>query len=132
AASLSARRLLIVTSGALEYIPFSVLPDPARPSAILATEHEVANLPSASALAVLRPETSGRRAAPKAVAVLADPVFSANDPRAASARQSPAERDVKSALEPLGTEIPRLPFTRQEAAGIAALLPADQRKQALD
>ena len=50
----------------------------------LIVEHEIVNLPSASALAVLRREIRDRQTASKAVAVLADPVFEADDPRVAS------------------------------------------------
>jgi CHAT domain-containing protein len=43
--------------------------------------HEIVNLPSASVLAVLRQEAMGRKLAPRAVAVLADPVFDREDVR---------------------------------------------------
>jgi len=85
--------LAFVTAGALEYIPFGVLPDPSRPSTILASEHEVANLPSASALAAIRSETTGRKVAEKSVAVLADPVFELNDPRVLDALRKTARNN---------------------------------------
>src|SRR5262249_13306034 len=77
------RRLAIVASGALEYVPFSALPVPgsgtsatARP---LVVAHEIVTLPSASSLALLR---RGPRPTPsKTIAVFADPVFAADDPR---------------------------------------------------
>ena len=99
--------MLIVASGGLEYLPFAALPipetegqidegtgrqgdrgisflpvapSPRRPVALIA-EHEIVNLPSASVLSVIRREPAGRAAAPKTVAVLADPVFETNDPR---------------------------------------------------
>jgi len=92
------RRLAVVASGALEYTPFAALPLPEsgrqvdelnQLSAIrnpqlfipLIVDHEVVNLPSASALALIRKEAAGRRAATKTLAALADPVFDANDPR---------------------------------------------------
>ena len=63
----------------------SPLPTPHSPLPIpLIVEHEVVHLPSASALAVLRRELAGRKPAAKAVAVLADPVFSADDTRVKS------------------------------------------------
>jgi CHAT domain-containing protein len=104
---LKGKRLLIVASGALEYLPFAALPipeteeqkagatgrqgdrgtssrpvapSPRRPVALIA-EHEIVNLPSASVLSVIRREAAGRAATPKTVAVLADPVFETNDPR---------------------------------------------------
>ena len=64
----------------LEYLPFAALPSPSSGQPLIA-EHEVVNLPSASVLSAIRRETLGRQAASKAVAVFADPVFEANDPR---------------------------------------------------
>jgi len=92
AGRLGRKRLLIVSDGVLQYIPFAILPLPDLPSrgdakaskqpAPLVAEHEIVNLPSATVLAVLRLEQTGRGAVPpKAVAVLADPVFDKNDPR---------------------------------------------------
>jgi CHAT domain-containing protein/Flp pilus assembly protein TadD len=88
AAQLGTKRLIIVADGALQYVPFAALPAPdrlAQPSQEslppLITEHEIVNLPSASTLAVLRRQLAGRVPAPKALAVLADPVFDADDDR---------------------------------------------------
>jgi CHAT domain-containing protein len=77
------KRLLIVASGPLEYLPFAALPIPSNDNRYqpLIAEHEIVNLPSASVLSVIRRETTGRPVAPKTVAVLADPVFDTNDPR---------------------------------------------------
>jgi CHAT domain-containing protein len=94
---LETKRLLVVAEGALQYLPFGALPVPARGSGDtgkrghgeseaplpLIVEHEIVNLPSASALAVLRQEMQGRKAPSKAVAVLADPVFEPDDSRVA-------------------------------------------------
>ncbi len=89
AAELEKKRLVIVADGALQYIPFAVLPKPGvaaqargaknrrgNPGAPLIIDHEIVSLPSASTIAVLRRELAGRQAAPKVFAALADPVFS--------------------------------------------------------
>lgn len=97
ASRLGNKRLVIVADGALQYVPFAALPAPVsaagegkskaspgastEPSRPLIVDHEIVNLPSASVLAELRRETLGRKLAPKLVAVLADPVFTANDDR---------------------------------------------------
>jgi tetratricopeptide (TPR) repeat protein len=109
------RRLAIVASGALEYLPFAALPLPesgrageresgrqgdketrgqggeVKPQSPLPTplivDHEIVNLPSASALALIRKEVAGRRMATKTLAALADPVFEATDPRLAATRK---------------------------------------------
>ena len=97
------KRLAIVAPGALEYIPFAALPLP-QPSSVrpLITEHEIVNLPSASALAALRGETAGRRRAEKGAAVLADPVFDPGDPRVANARNRTPNKIVTASLRPAG------------------------------
>src|SRR6185295_7088865 len=72
--ALARRRLLIVSDGALQYVPFAALPIPcktARSSAKerpLILDHEVISLPSASTLAVLRREFHARKPAPKLLA----------------------------------------------------------------
>jgi CHAT domain-containing protein/Tfp pilus assembly protein PilF len=110
AARLKGKRLLIVSDGALQYLPFAALPSPVvnltkgneqttreayRP---LIVDHEVTNLPSASILGLLRREVAGRKPAPKSVAVLADPVFSKTDERviAAQADQQPGDQRASS------------------------------------
>jgi CHAT domain-containing protein len=94
------RRLIIVADGALQYVPFAMLPEPApagqQPAAgeknagrrapiaadqPLIVNHEIISLPSASTLAILRREMAGRKPAPKLLAVIADPVFTRNDER---------------------------------------------------
>lgn len=96
AAQLGSKRLVIVADGALQYIPFAMLPEPtinANPqSAIrnqkifppLIVKHEIVSLPSASALAIQRTQIAGRQLAPKMLAVIADPVFDRTDTRFAA------------------------------------------------
>jgi CHAT domain-containing protein/tetratricopeptide (TPR) repeat protein len=101
AAQLGNKRLVIVADGALQYIPFAMLPEPKdeggrmkdevsigrslHPSSFipqpLIVNHEVVSLPSASALAIQRAELAGRQPAPKLLAVIADPVFDRTDRR---------------------------------------------------
>jgi CHAT domain-containing protein len=90
AAQLKNKRLLVVADGALQYIPFAMLPAPeagssASSGAPLVLNHEIVNLPSASVLHALRREGIGRKPASRKVAVLADPVFDQQDPRISSA-----------------------------------------------
>lgn len=156
APSLGSKRLLIVGDGALQYVPFGMLPIPeagqadstrtgGSSGAPLVLRHEIVSLPSASALAVLRRELQGRRPAPKAIAVLADPVFDGSDERvvarvaAAGARPQNADelRLLEHTIEQFAKKsserrIPRLPFTRLEAERILALVPEADRKSALD
>ncbi len=127
------KRLAVVASGALEYVPFATLPlpetegendraigrqgdretagenpprpvapSPRRPVSLIA-DHEVLNLPSASALALIRHESSGRDAGgrqegKKTLAVLADPVFETSDPRLASARSKGSSKSPNNLI----------------------------------
>src|SRR3954469_13819833 len=129
--------LLIVADGALQYIPFAALPIPSS-GAPLVTRHEVASLPSASALAVLRREVGGRSRAPKTLAIFADPVFQETDPRLThrpekTERMSLAARITRgwspADERQAGGEPPsfrRLLSSRREAQTLASLVPRDQ------
>ncbi len=146
------KRLLIVAGGALEYLPFAALPLPsAKDYQPLIANHEIVNLPSASALAAIRRETAERKPATKTLAVFADPVFEANDPRALAAAKKTAKnnlavnvRSANETAEPINTdllrslgefnrgELARLPFSREEADKIAQLVPRASLLKATD
>ena len=91
AATLGQKRLVIVADGALQFVPFAGLPLPSTLSsspnaagtarATLIDQHEIVSLPSASVLAVQRRELVTRTPAPHRIAILADPVFDAQDER---------------------------------------------------
>jgi CHAT domain-containing protein len=145
ARSLSKKRVAIVAEGALLYVPFAALPLPSRRGGTaggiaLVDEHEIVSLPSASTLAVLREEASGRKAPQRRIAVLADPVFSGRDPRVRGARAaalSAADRDVGNALvrslQDVGLAgLERLSGSRREAQAIAALAGPGEVFSALD
>ena len=55
---LAEKRLVIVTDGAIEYIPFNALPDPNKTDIYepLILKHEIVSLPSASTINTLRKE----------------------------------------------------------------------------
>ena len=96
-AELGNKRLVLVTDGSLQHVPFAMLPVPksngsnAKSAATpLVAEHEIVSLPSASTVAELRKQTAGRQPAPRTIAVLADPVFQADDPRVS--RQTPVTK----------------------------------------
>jgi CHAT domain-containing protein len=138
AAELKQKRLVIVADGVLQYLPFSALTsnDGGRP---LIVDHEMVTLPSASVLAVLREEFEKRKPASKLVAVFADPVFSANDPRLAQATKTgePANHSSAIDVQRSATEsglggLMRLRFSRQEAEEIARLAGDKRNLKALD
>jgi len=161
---LQTKRLLIVSDGALQYVPFAALPIPERAATTkkndsrqalpLVMDHEIVNLPSASALALLRQRMLDRQTNPKAVAVLADPVFDRHDPRVkgrnrslnlalhsnevAPSADSMSEDLLTRSVSDVGLfvngelRLPRLPFTRQEASAIMAVTAPGQGLDALD
>jgi tetratricopeptide (TPR) repeat protein len=156
AASLAgARRIAIVADGALARVPFAMLPTFAAvrsprsgpqsaPSAGLqrgpssqacppggcAAGREVVTLPSASVLAELRSRRAARPPRTVRAAVLADPVFRADDPRVTpgaparpgtgTAANAPATEQRDATIESLEA-LPRLPYSREEAKTIESL-----------
>jgi CHAT domain-containing protein/Tfp pilus assembly protein PilF len=164
AEQLRQKRLVIAADGALQYVPFAALPMPApgaqltsetqppdrgRAMLLVAKHEELANLPGASVLAILRRDAAARKPAPKGVAVFADPVFSASDVRvnselaaqkhtgAALSESAPVENLTRSANDlglatgSAGPYLPRLPFSRREAMAILSLIPPGQGMKAL-
>lgn len=135
---LRGKRLVIVADGALQYVPFAALSVSENRPLIL--DHELVSLPSASAFAVHRRNLANRAPAPKAVAVIADPVFATNDARLrASARAAGSRDQVATRIIEHGTggpggqlSISRLPFTRSEADRIVAVAPPASSMKALD
>jgi CHAT domain-containing protein/tetratricopeptide (TPR) repeat protein len=121
------KRLAIVATGVLEYLPFAALPAPDHtPAVSLIARHEIVMIPSASVLGVLRREIGDREPAPHRVAIVADPVFDASDPRVAKRSSPPTAPDASRGLELEAQAIARdgfsrLPFSREEAAAIASL-----------
>lgn len=106
ASQLGNKRLLIVGDGALQYVPFAALPDfsslskgnvKQQVSQPLLVNHEIINFPSAVASALQRKELTGRIVAPKTLAILADPVFSATDERITG--KAGTELDIRGQLE---------------------------------
>jgi CHAT domain-containing protein/Tfp pilus assembly protein PilF len=159
ASELKNRRLLIVGDGVLQYLPFAALPSPVSPatqganptdaSALpgssnpppLNVDHEIVRLPSASVLAVLRREASGRKPTDKTVAVFADPVFESSDPRVKQAvtghRPRPGSSnqtdDVKRSASECGLrDFVRLRFSRDEAERIVRLASNGKGFEAVD
>jgi CHAT domain-containing protein/tetratricopeptide (TPR) repeat protein len=99
---LDRRRLVIVTPGGLQKIPFAALHRPGGerggPPRPLILDHEIVSLPSASVLAALRDRIRGRKAPPGLLAVVADPVLAPDDPRLPRPRRAaapPAARGLR-------------------------------------
>jgi CHAT domain-containing protein len=135
-AALAGKRLLIVPDGALQFVPFQAIADPASTSyRPLIGGHEVIEEPSATTLALLRRAQETRKPAARQLALFADPVFEAGDPRMRRfvASSAPAATTTPAFLTRAAElSLARLPSTRQEARLIAALLPESVRWVSLD
>jgi tetratricopeptide (TPR) repeat protein len=136
---LDKRRLVVVSDGALAYVPFAALTSPRAATRPLILDHEVVHLPSMSSLLAMRRAGGTARPSDGSVAIIADPVFAPDDVRVSGRAVSqtaasrggaslPLTRDLQRSAADRGvTRFPRLRFTRQEADGIAALVPPDRR-----
>ncbi len=161
---LPGKRLLFIGDGALQDIPFAALPEPNQNPQVnqianslqeqyqpLMLNHEIVNLPSASATAIQRKKLAKRKPAPKTLAVFADPVYSPNDERVAFNSQnkqlnpeirqlatdiSSLEKEQRSQIETLIRNQTQGNFTRllgtvAEAKGILELIPTSTSMQAI-
>jgi CHAT domain-containing protein/tetratricopeptide (TPR) repeat protein len=104
ASLLPGKRLLVVSDGILQRLPFAALPEPGGSEPLVAG-HEIVALPSVSVLGEIRREVATRPVAPKTLWVLADPDFDGR--------------------------FPPLSYTGQEAEEILALAPASERSEVL-
>jgi CHAT domain-containing protein/tetratricopeptide (TPR) repeat protein len=144
---LGARRLVVVTEGALQYIPFDALPvtvtqtdgaptalPPADAPLLIAT-HEVVALPSISTLVAIRAEKRQPTSRNNLIAILADPVFGPQDDRVLNRPQLSAAtlhsdsnpsspESGRPLLEAVGSAVPaRLTHASEEADAILAAAP---------
>lgn len=81
----SISRLIVVSDGALNYIPFQLLQFKGEP---LVAKYEVANIPSASVMVQLRKENRNRQPARQLLAAFGDSVFSTKNAGVATANGS--------------------------------------------
>lgn len=99
-AELNKQKVIIVADGALNYIPFQILPASSASDEPLVALAEIINAPSASILSQLREETARRQAPTKVLAAFGDPVFASNY---AQRKETSANEYVASA-QPLENE----------------------------
>ncbi len=137
-------RLVLVPDGALHYLPFAALPVPAPGQGWdrlggqyrLLDAVETVSIPSATTLALQRQRLTRRPPASKWAAVLADPVFAADDPRLTDASKAAGRKSAPGSSKPAGESLlpafERLPASRNEAEIIASLDPAGRVWTALD
>ncbi len=113
AEAIAGRRLALVLDGRLHDVPLAALPWPRDAPPV------IVHLPSASVLGLLRAPRADRPRATALAAVIADPVFDADDPRLERSAASPRRRGLDVAVP---GRFGRLPFTRREAESVLRLL----------
>src|SRR4029079_1518462 len=100
AAQSNITRVIVVADGALNYIPFQLLPAPSGEP--LVASYEIVNAPSASVLGQLRQENQQRVGNTKVLAAFGDPVFRSNY---AQFKNSAASSVMASAALERGLEV---------------------------
>lgn len=149
-------KLIIVADGSLQYIPFAALPlvkptltsgditdassnkenSNTKKMELIIDKYEISYLPSISALVELRKDSKKNQIAEKTIAVLANPVFSRNDPRFNSGSpgggggfrletSASLSGDLLRAWKVVGGDkaIPSLPFSEKEGRDIFKIAP---------
>ena len=116
----SAAQWVFIPDGALDYVPFTALTmSSGTADAFVVVRHDVAVTPAAWML-----DTRSGPAMPpppRALLLVADPVYQADDPRLEGLRKN--QPPQRSTPDPVYHGLQRLPFSAQEAAGIAAEFP---------
>ena len=132
---LGGRRLVVVTEGALQYIPFGALPlslDPSGPEKTFVVDtNEVVVLPSASTLIAIRGVQNPKSSPGKLVAIIADPVFTSTDDRVQSGALPSTVAKAAVDLDPNQAgpqtietlKLTRLAYASEEADAISAVAP---------
>jgi CHAT domain-containing protein/uncharacterized protein HemY len=135
AAELNKQRIIVVADGALNYIPFQILPSPSANNEPLVSSYEVVNAPSASILGQLQQEAAHRQTPAHVLAAFGDPIFASNyaqrkdaddGEQTLLAQRQPAVRDIEpsgdsfdpATLEPLF-------FTKRELANLREVAGAE-------
>ncbi|MFY9227354.1 MAG: tetratricopeptide repeat protein [Blastocatellia bacterium] len=159
ATKLAKSKLLIVGEGALHFIPFAALINPADETkkTPLLVDHEIAYLPSALSLITSQNTNNERKNLKPSVAIFADPILSVVDerlnkkalkdkeenpttPSILLSLKDPARQSVELAYRAAedtgilneGYRIPRLPVAAQEAKQLAAILIKEKPKEILE
>lgn len=136
-------KLIIVADGVLQYIPFTALPFVEKVEAgsreiknkttLLIDKYEISYLPSISSLVEIRKDIINKPSSERTIAVMANPVFSRNDPRFNPLMGNQMKEEAKTEQSELllrawgsiskeGT-IPSLPSTEKEGRDIFKLAP---------
>ena len=118
------KRLVIAADGILNQVPFNALPSSNKQAYTpLLVEHEVLSQPSMSAVALHRQQLTNRPHQETSIAILADPVYRADDQRVKGNPSLPPLSDITQRnLRDLDlSNISRLHYSRAESELIEAI-----------
>ena len=127
---LKQKRLLIVAEDALQFLPFSALPNPNRKdSGPLILDYEIVTAPSARVLLFLARERESKRStvprpASRSLAIFADPVFESDDPRFKDLTGLSSDRRQVLAMAQRDSGWKRLVHTRREVRKLLEMVPS--------
>lgn len=135
------KKIVIVTDGNLNYVPFSTLSSPnsledSENYVPLITTHEITTIPSVSSISIMRQQPTRQIKDIVSVAAFADPIFTFDDPRIEKIQkpinEKPPEEtlaytNVQRAIGKMsvfrGAELTRLRWTRNEVMELKKLSP---------
>ncbi|PYS51742.1 MAG: hypothetical protein DMF68_03310 [Acidobacteria bacterium] len=136
-AELNKRKVIVAADGALNYIPFQILPAPSTNNQPLISSHEIINAPSATILGELQQQAERREPPAKVLAAFGDPIFESDHAQRHDAngeqlamrsleavRLRQALRDIElngDAFDP--SVIKRLFYARRELANLRDVAP---------
>jgi CHAT domain-containing protein/tetratricopeptide (TPR) repeat protein len=138
AEQLHKRRIIVIADGALNYIPFQILPSPSAGMEPLVAQHEIINAPSASILGELREEAAGRGVREKVLAAFGNPALGpsqkSDNGELASANTGQTENALHYALRDIQLEgdtfdpsvIGELFFAEREIANLRDIASPDK------
>ena len=117
---LNKKRVIVAADGALNYIPFQLLPVGASNPEPLVAEHELINAPSASILGDLQNEAARRGVRAKALAAFGDPRFPQDE-------QTATTRNIEINIDnPDLSAIGRLFYSAREIANLREVATEEQ------
>ncbi len=125
---LNKRQIIVAADGALNYIPFQMLPASSTNPEPLLVSHEIINTPSASILGELRKEAASRGVRTKALAIFGNPMFGAQNKQPQSEQRSIELKSETFDLSSFG----RLFYAAREIAHLLDVASAAQTFAATD
>ena len=124
AAKLQTQRLILVTDGILQYVPFNILEHSAIAKEPMISRFDIVEMPSASALAIARRERMNRQRGSKLLIGFGDAVFSSDyspQPLTVDANNLAERSKVGSRFK----NLPRLFYAKRELRAIGELAGTD-------